>query len=61
MIELTPAGRGGTPDEVGTLGALLMSADGAFIAGSDFLMEGGVTASYVYGELARNDSLDESD
>jgi hypothetical protein len=43
MIELSPAGRGGTPYEVGTLGALLMSADGAFITGSDFLMDGGVT------------------
>ncbi|MDA8332538.1 MAG: SDR family oxidoreductase [Candidatus Dormibacteraeota bacterium] len=52
MIELCPAGRGGTPDEVGTLGALLMSPEGAFITGSDFLMDGGVTASYFYGELA---------
>lgn len=52
MIEVCPAGRGGTPDEVGTLGALLMSPEGAFITGSDFLMDGGVTASYFYGELA---------
>jgi NAD(P)-dependent dehydrogenase (short-subunit alcohol dehydrogenase family) len=52
MIELCPAGRGGTPDEVGTVGALLMGSDGAFITGSDFLMDGGVTASYFYGELA---------
>ena len=52
MIELSPAGRGGTPDEVGTVGALLMGQDGAFITGSDFLMDGGVTASYFYGELA---------
>ena len=52
MIELCPAGRGGTPDEVGTVGALLMGPDGAFITGSDFLMDGGVTASYFYGELA---------
>jgi NAD(P)-dependent dehydrogenase (short-subunit alcohol dehydrogenase family) len=52
MIELSPAGRGGTPDEVGTVGALLMGQDGAFITGSDFLMDGGVTASYYYGELA---------
>jgi NAD(P)-dependent dehydrogenase (short-subunit alcohol dehydrogenase family) len=52
MIELSPARRGGTPDEVGTVGALLMSADGAFITGSDFLMDGGVTASYFYGEFA---------
>lgn len=52
MIGLSPAGRGGTPDEVGTVGALLMGQDGAFITGSDFLMDGGVTASYFYGELA---------
>jgi NAD(P)-dependent dehydrogenase (short-subunit alcohol dehydrogenase family) len=52
MIELCPAGRGGTPDEVGAVGALLMGPDGAFITGSDFLMDGGVTASYFYGELA---------
>ena len=52
MIELCPAGRGGTPDEVGSVGALLMGREGAFITGSDFLMDGGVTASYFYGELA---------
>jgi NAD(P)-dependent dehydrogenase (short-subunit alcohol dehydrogenase family) len=52
MIELSPAGRAGTPDEVGNVGALLMGADGAFITGSDFLMDGGVTASYFFGELA---------
>jgi NAD(P)-dependent dehydrogenase (short-subunit alcohol dehydrogenase family) len=52
MLELSPAGRAGTPDEVGTVGALLMGPDGAFITGSDFLMDGGVTASYFFGELA---------
>jgi len=52
MIDLCPAGRAGTPDEVGTVGALLMGADGAFITGSDFLMDGGVTAAYWFGELA---------
>ena len=52
MIELCPAGRAGTPDEVGNVGALLMGADGAFITGSDFLMDGGVTAAYWFGELA---------
>jgi NAD(P)-dependent dehydrogenase (short-subunit alcohol dehydrogenase family) len=51
MIELCPAGRAGTPDEVGTVAALLMGPDGAFITGSDFLMDGGVTASYFFGEL----------
>jgi hypothetical protein len=29
-----------------------MGADDAFIAGSDLLMDGGVTASYWFGELA---------
>ena len=52
MMELCPAGRAGTPDEVGTVGALLMGPDGAFITGSDFLMDGGVTAAYWFGELA---------
>jgi NAD(P)-dependent dehydrogenase (short-subunit alcohol dehydrogenase family) len=46
MIELSPVGRAGTPDEVGNVGALLMGLDGAFITGSDFLMDGGVTAAY---------------
>jgi NAD(P)-dependent dehydrogenase (short-subunit alcohol dehydrogenase family) len=52
MIDLSPASRAGTADEVATVGALLMGPDGAFITGSDFLMDGGVTASYFYGELA---------
>ena len=52
MIEVSAARRPGTPDEVGTVGALLMGADGGFITGSDFLMDGGVTAAYWYGELA---------
>jgi NAD(P)-dependent dehydrogenase (short-subunit alcohol dehydrogenase family) len=56
MLELSPAGRTGTPDEVGTVGALLMGSEGAFITGSDFLIDGGVTASYFYGELAPNRS-----
>jgi NAD(P)-dependent dehydrogenase (short-subunit alcohol dehydrogenase family) len=52
MINISAAGRGGTPDEVGVVGALLMGPDGGFITGSDFLMDGGVTAAYWYGELA---------
>jgi NAD(P)-dependent dehydrogenase (short-subunit alcohol dehydrogenase family) len=52
MLELSPAGRAGTPDEIATLGALLLGPDGAFITGSDFLVDGGVTASYFYGPLA---------
>jgi NAD(P)-dependent dehydrogenase (short-subunit alcohol dehydrogenase family) len=52
MIELSAVGRAGTPDEVAALGAFLLGEDGAFITGSDFLMDGGVTAAYWYGDLA---------
>jgi NAD(P)-dependent dehydrogenase (short-subunit alcohol dehydrogenase family) len=52
MIELSPVGRACTPDEVATVAALLMGPCGGFITGSDFLMDGGVTASYFFGELA---------
>jgi len=52
MIEGCPAGRAGTPEEIATLAALLMGPDGAFITGSDFLIDGGVTAAWFYGELA---------
>jgi hypothetical protein len=42
MIESPPpVGRAGTPDEVGAVGAPLMSSHGGFITGSNFLMEGG--------------------
>jgi NAD(P)-dependent dehydrogenase (short-subunit alcohol dehydrogenase family) len=52
MIQVSAAGRAGTPDEVATVGALLMGPDGGFITGSDFLIDGGVTAAYWYGDLA---------
>jgi len=52
MIDGSMAGRAATSDEVGTVGALLMGPDGGFITGSDFLMDGGVTAAYWYGDLA---------
>jgi hypothetical protein len=52
MIEGSVARRAGTPDEVGAVGALLMGPDGGFITGSDFLMDGGVTAAYWYGDVA---------
>jgi len=52
MIEVCAARRAGTPDEVAQVAALLMGPDGGFITGSDFLMDGGVTAAYWYGDLA---------
>lgn len=51
MIASSPAGRAGTPDEVGELAAFLMSSRGRFISGTDILIDGGTTASYWYGNL----------
>ena len=51
MLAKCPAGRAGTPDEVGDLAAFLMSDKAQFITGSDFLMDGGATASYWFGDL----------
>ena len=51
MIAASPAGRAGTPDEVGDLAEFLMSSRGKFINGADFLIDGGTTASYWYGDL----------
>jgi nucleoside-diphosphate-sugar epimerase len=51
MISASAAGRAGTPDEVGALAALLMSETGAFITGSDILIDGGATAACFYGSL----------
>lgn len=54
MINACAVGRAGTPDEVANVANLLMGQDGAFITGSDFLMDGGVTAEYWYGNLTNN-------
>lgn len=51
MFAKCPAGRPGTADEVANVAELLMSNRGAFITGSDFLIDGGATASYFYGAL----------
>ena len=51
MLSLCPAGRAGTPDEVGDLAEFLMSSRGRWITGADFLIDGGTTASYFYGDL----------
>lgn len=51
MFAKCPAGRPGTADEVANIAEILMTEKGAFITGSDFLIDGGATASYWYGEL----------
>lgn len=51
MFAKCPAGRPGTADEVANVAELLMSERGAFITGSDILIDGGATASFFYGPL----------
>lgn len=51
MFAKSPAGRPGTADEVANVAELMMSDKGAFITGSDFLCDGGTTASFFYGPL----------
>ena len=51
MFAKCPAGRPGTADEVATVAELLLSEKADFISGSDFLIDGGATAAYFYGEL----------
>lgn len=54
MFAKCPAGRPATADEVANVAELIMSNKGAFITGSDFLIDGGATASYFYGPLQPN-------
>lgn len=51
LFAKSPAGRPGTADEVANVAELLMSDRGAFITGSDFLVDGGATGAYFYGPL----------
>ncbi|HJS00501.1 MAG TPA: SDR family oxidoreductase [Flavobacterium sp.] len=51
MFAKSPAGRPGMADEVANVAELLMSEKGAYITGSDFLIDGGATASFFYGPL----------
>lgn len=51
MFARCPAGRPGTADEIAHVAELLLDDKGAFITGSDFLVDGGATASYFYGPL----------
>ncbi|WP_443866523.1 SDR family oxidoreductase [Megamonas funiformis] len=53
MFAKAPAGRPGTADEVAMVAELLMSEKGSFITGADFLVDGGATAAYFYGDLNR--------
>jgi NAD(P)-dependent dehydrogenase (short-subunit alcohol dehydrogenase family) len=51
MISTSAAGRMGTPVEIGDIAAYLLGPDGAFITGSDLLIDGGVIAAMRAGQL----------
>lgn len=51
MFESMVTKRPATPDEIAGLAQYLMSDQAAFITGSDFLIDGGVTAQYWYGDV----------
>ena len=51
MFAKCPAGRPGTADEVANIAELLLTEKADFVSGSDFLIDGGATAAYFYGEL----------
>lgn len=51
MFANCPSGRPGTADEVANIAEMIMGDKGSFITGSDFLIDGGATASYFYGKL----------
>lgn len=49
MLANIPARRGGSPDEIAALAEFIMSEHGNYITGSDFLIDGGATAKYWWG------------
>jgi len=51
MIENSAARRPATTDEIATAAALLLGPDGAFITGSDLLIDGGVIAGIRAGRI----------
>ncbi|MBQ7248856.1 MAG: SDR family oxidoreductase [Deltaproteobacteria bacterium] len=51
MFAKCPAGRPATADEIAHLAEIMLGERGAFITGSDFLIDGGATAAFFYGPL----------
>ncbi|RRK09658.1 SDR family oxidoreductase [Lactiplantibacillus garii] len=52
MFDSMVTKRPGTPDEIANLAELLMDRRGAFMTGSDFLVDGGITAQYWFGNVS---------
>ncbi len=51
MMEATVCKRPGSPAEIAQLGAYLLGPEAQFVTGSDFLIDGGVTAANRFGEI----------
>ncbi|WP_454043675.1 SDR family oxidoreductase [Cellulosimicrobium sp. Marseille-Q8652] len=51
MVRTSAAGRVGSPDEVAAAAAFLLGPDGAFVTGTDLLIDGGVIASILSGRF----------
>lgn len=51
MLAAIACGRPGKPEEVARLAAFLLGPESEFISGSDFLIDGGVTAANRFGDL----------
>lgn len=51
MLDSSPARRAGTSDEIAAAGAFLLSADAAFITGTDLLVDGGTIAALKSGRF----------
>ena len=51
MIAQSAAGRVGTTDEVATAAAYLLGPEGAFVTGTDLLIDGGVIAAIRAGRV----------
>jgi len=43
MLEMTPLGRWGQPEDIAATMAFLVSPEASFITGTDFLVDGGIT------------------